>query len=210
VFPPHSDSWLLGRQMLAEKIPPGGSVLDLCTGSGLLALLAAKHHRPAEVVAVDVSRRAVLTTRINARLNGVAVKAIHGDLFARLAARRFDLIVSNPPYLPTAEVGPGSHSGARAWEAGTSGRQYLDRICEEAPAHLRAGGVLLLVHSSVCGEAMTLSALQAAGLEPAVMQRERGPLGPRLAARAAWLRSRGLVGDDGSEEMIVIRAAGPR
>jgi release factor glutamine methyltransferase len=195
--------------MLTERIPQRGCVLDLCTGSGLLAVLAAREHA-AEVVAVDVSRRAVLTTRLNAKINGVAVTAIHGDLFAPLKARRFDLIVSNPPYLPTTNGRPGSHSSARAWDAGPSGRSYLDRICREAPAHLRRDGALLLVHSSVCDEDLTLGALHAAGLEPSVLERRRGPLGPRLSERVPWLRARGLVGDDGYEEMIVIRAVRPR
>lgn len=195
--------------MLSERIPQGGCVLDLCTGSGLLAVLAGREHR-AEVVAVDVSRRAVLTTRLNAKLNGVAVTAIHGDLFAPVGARRFDLIVSNPPYLPTDNGRPGLHSSARAWDAGPSGRRYLDRICREAPAHLRRFGVLLLVHSSVCDEGLTLGALNTAGLEASVLERRRGQLGPRLSERVSWLRAQGLVGDDGYEEMIVIRAAQPR
>ena len=190
--------------MLAEPVREGGSILDLCAGTGVLAMLAAREHR-ADVVAVDISRRAILTTRINARLNGLTVTAIRGDLFAPLDGRRFDLIVSNPPYLPSANGSPSSHSSARAWEAGPSGREYLDRICREAPGHLRPGGSLLLVHSSVCGERPTITALEAAGLRPAVLRRRRGPLGPLLSARVDWLRSRGLVGDDASEEMLVIR-----
>jgi release factor glutamine methyltransferase len=209
VFPPHSDSWLLAEHMLSEPIPQGGSVLDLCTGSGLLAVLAARE-RASEVVAVDLSRRAVLTTQLNARLNGVALRVIRGDLFAPLEARRFDLIVSNPPYLPAPNGQPGTHSSARAWDAGPSGRRYLDRICLEAPAHLRPGGVLLVVHSSVCGEDLTLEALKSAGLEASVVKRRRGQLGPRLSERVPWLRAKGLVGDDGLEEMIIIRAARPR
>lgn len=191
--------------MLSEPVPVGGSVLDLCTGSGLLAVLAARHRR-AEVIAVDRSRRAVLTARLNARLNDVRLRAIRGDLFAPLGVRRFDLIVSNPPYLPTTDGAPGPHSRARAWEAGPAGRQFLDRICREAASHLNPAGVLLLVHSSVCGEDLTLSGLEAAGLAAWVVKRRRGPLGPRLAMRIDWLRAHGLVGDDGSEEMLVIRA----
>lgn len=190
--------------MLAEPVPKDGSILDLCAGTGVLAMLAAREHR-ADVFAVDISRRAILNTRINAQLNGVTVTAIRGDLFAPLDGRRFDLIVSNPPYLPSANGSPGSHSSARAWDAGPSGREYLDRICREAPAHLRPGGSLLLVHSSVCGERPTITALESAGLTAAVLRRQRGPLGPLLGARIGWLRSRGLVGDDASEELLVIR-----
>jgi release factor glutamine methyltransferase len=204
VLKPPSDTWLLAGQIEAEPVREGGSILDLCAGTGLLAMVAACEHR-ADVVAVDISRRAILTTRVNARLNGLTVTAIRGDLFAPLDGRRFDLIVSNPPYLPSANASPGSHSSARAWDAGPSGREFLDRICRQAPAHLRPGGSLLLVHSSVCGERATIAALEAAGLRTAVVRRQRGPLGPLLSARADWLRSRGLVGEDGSEELLVIR-----
>lgn len=208
VLSPPSDAWLLAGQMLAEAVPEGGSVLDLCAGTGLLAVLAAREHG-AEVTAVDVSRRAILSTRLNARLNGVKVTAIRGDLFAPLDGRRYDVIVSNPPYLPTATGSPRPHSSARAWDAGPRGRQFLDRICREAPAHLRPGGALLLVHSSVCDEGPTISAHEAGGLEVAVVRRQRGPLGPLLSARIEWLRSQGLIGDDGSEEILVIRATAP-
>jgi release factor glutamine methyltransferase len=204
VLKPPSDTWLLAGQMLAEPVPQGGSVLDLCAGTGLLAVLAAREHR-ADVVAVDISRRAILNTLINASLNGLTVTAIRGDLFAPLDGRRFDLIVSNPPYLPSANGSPRSHSSARAWDAGPSGRDYLDRICREAPAHLSPGGSLLLVHSSVCGERATIAALESAGLRPEVVRRRPGPLGPLLSARADWLRSRGLVGEDASEDLLVIR-----
>jgi release factor glutamine methyltransferase len=196
---------LLAGHLLTEPVPAGGSILDLGAGSGLLAVLAAKQHA-AEVVAIDLSLRAVLTTRVNALLNGVRVNAIRGNLFAPVRGWRFDLIVSNPPYLPTTDGATGAHSSSRAWEAGPSGRRYLDRICQEAPTHLNGNGVLLLVQSSVCGEFLTLSALEEAGLKASVVQRKRGPLGPLLRARADWLRSRSLVGEDDSEEMIVIRA----
>ena len=160
-------------------------------------------------MAIDTSRRAVITTRVNAKLNGVRVRPIRGDLFAPVGGHQFDLIVTNPPYLPGQGDPPRRHSRARAWEGGASGRTFLDRICAEAAAHLRPGGVLLLVQSSVSGELDTLSALTAAGLQAAVIDREPGPLGPRLHARAAKLRALGLLRDDRFEELLVIRATRP-
>jgi release factor glutamine methyltransferase len=147
----------------------------------------------------------VITARINARLNGAQIRAIRGDLFGPARGQRFDLIVSNPPYLPS-RGRPRPHSAALAWDAGPSGRALLDRICGEVAAHLRPGGVLLLVQSSVSGEQETVRALTAAGLQTAVIDRRPGPLGPRLRARAAELRDRGLLREDGWEEMLVIRA----
>jgi release factor glutamine methyltransferase len=86
---------------------------------------------------------------------------------------------------------------------------FLDQICAEASAHLRPGGVMLLVHSSVCGEQATVSALSDSGLSVSVALRHRGALGPILRARADWLRDRQLLPDDGQEEMLVIRAEAP-
>ena len=133
VFAPISDSWMLADALRRETLPPGARVLDVCTGSGMLAVTAAL--RGASATAVDVSRRAVLTARLNARLNGVRVRGVRGDLLDAVRDERFDCIVSNPPYVPSPrDAGRGT---SRAWEAGRDGRVVLDRICDAAPAHLR-------------------------------------------------------------------------
>lgn len=207
VFEPPSDAWLLVHHLTEEPLDGRSRVLDLCTGSGVLAIAAA---RRAEVVAIDVSRRAVLTTRLNARLNGVALTAVRGNLFEPVGDARFDLIVSNPPYLPSPVSDLPRRGRARAWEAGPLGRAYLDPICAQVPEHLRPGGAVLLVHSSVCGEQETISALSQSGLRAQVVDRRRGPLGPRLESRRDWLRERGLLDADGREEILVIRAQRPR
>jgi release factor glutamine methyltransferase len=160
------------------------------------------------VTAVDVSRRAVLTARINARLNGVRVRALRGDLLAPVGDERFDLIVSNPPYVPAEDDALPTRGPQRAWDAGTDGRALLDRLCAAAPAHLRPGGALLLVHSSVCGLDPTVEQLEAAGLRVDVLDRRRGAFGPLLAARAPLLEARGLLAPGQREEdMLVVRAA---
>jgi release factor glutamine methyltransferase len=207
VFQPHSDSWLLAHHLAQEPLGEGDRVLDLGTGSGLLAVVAA---RRAEVVAVDVSRRALIAARLNAKLNGVTLTTIRGDMFGAVGDARFDVIVSNPPYLPTVDGELPRRGPARAWEAGPLGRVYLDRICAQAPVHLNPHGVLLLVQSSVCGERETVAALSGHGLQTNVVARCPGPLGPRLRARQDWLRERGLLSGDGREEIVVIRAQRPR
>ena len=192
-------------QSLRDASPGAGAeVLDLCTGSGLAAIAAAR--LGARATAVDVSRRSVLTVRVNARLNGVAgrVRAVRGDLFEAVPGRSFDVIVSNPPYVPS---GPGAlpeRGPARAWEGGPDGRAVLDRICAEAPGRLRPGGVLLLVHSSLCGIDATVERLAAAGLEARVAQRRRGPLGPLMLARTADLERRGVLAPGQREEEVVV------
>jgi release factor glutamine methyltransferase len=206
VFRPRSDTWLLAAHLRAQ-LRPGATVLDVCTGSGALAVAAAQAGARA-ATAIDVSRRAVLTARINARLNGVRVRALRGDLFAPVAGERFDAIVSNPPYLPAEDDDLPRRGPRRAWDAGTDGRVLLDRICAEAPRHLRPGGFLLLVHSSVCGLEPTVRRLEDGGLAVDVLERRRGALGPLLSARAPALEARGLLAPgEREEDMLVVKAA---
>ena len=203
VFQPPSDSYMLADQLRRERLGPGVTVLDLCTGSGHLAVVAALAGSP--TVAIDVSRRAVVSARLNARLNGVRVTALRGDLFAPVPGRRFDVIVSNPPYLPHPDEELPQRGLARAVDAGPRGRAFLDRICAQVGGYLTPGGVLLLVHSSVCGEHETLEALTASGLRAAVVYRHRGGLGPRLQARADWLRAQRMLLKNDEEEVIIVR-----
>jgi release factor glutamine methyltransferase len=185
----------------------GGAALDLCTGSGAIAISAALAGARS-VTAVDISRRAVLTVRLNARLNGVPVEALRGDLLGAVPGRRFDVIVSNPPYLPSDTEALPARGRARHTEAGTTGRVLLDRLIDAAPAHLAPGGVLLVTHSSVNGEEATLARMRAAGLHASVAERRRGALGPLLAARAPQLEERGLLAPgDRSEDLLVVAGA---
>ena len=205
VFRPISDSWLLAS-CLREELEPGAEVADVCTGSGVLAVTA-KLHGAASVMAVDASRRAVLSATLSAWRNGVTIRARRGDLFAPLAGRLFDVIVSNPPYVPSESDAIPRRGIKRAWDAGRNGRALLDRVCRQAPDHLRGGGALLVVHSSICGEDRTRRLLEEGGLAVGVMARRRGALGPLMAERVATLERRGLV-DAGQrdEEILVIRA----
>jgi release factor glutamine methyltransferase len=200
VFRPISDSRLLAA-CLERELRPGAAVADLCTGSGVLAVTAAL--RGAAATAVDVSRRAVLAARVNARLNGVSVRALRGDLLAPVAGESFDVIVSNPPYVP-AETDATPRGAARAWDAGPDGRELIDRICAEAPRRLRPGGALLLVHSTICDEGRTLELLREQGLDAEVVERRPGPLGPLMAGRARELERRGLLAPGAREEEIVV------
>jgi release factor glutamine methyltransferase len=202
VFQPRSDTWMLA-EALREHLRPGGHVLDLCTGSGALAVTAALHGA-GRTVAVDVSRRAVLTAWCNARLNGVRLRAIRGDLFEAVPEERFDVIVSNPPYLPDDSDELPTRGARRAWDAGRDGRVLLDRICREAADHLRPAGVLLLVQSSVIGEDATLGLLARHGLEPSVLVRRHGPLGPLLSARAPELEAKGMLEPGRRTEDILV------
>jgi release factor glutamine methyltransferase len=204
VFRPRSDTWLLAAVLRRQPQVRGGAVLDVCTGSGAIAISAALAGARS-VTAVDVSARAVLSVRINARLNGVRVEGLRGSLLDAVPGRRFDVIVSNPPYLPADGDAIPARGTARHTEAGRTGRVLLDALIDAAPAHLVPGGVLLVTHSSVNGEAATLDRMRAAGLEPAVAERRRGALGPLLAARAPQLEAKGLLAPgERREELLVV------
>jgi release factor glutamine methyltransferase len=196
--------------MLAEALRreplAGARVLDVCTGSGLLAITAALEG--AHATAVDVSRRATLCAALNARLNGTRLRALRGDLFDPVRGERFHAIVANPPYLPAADDELPPRGQRRAWDAGRDGRAILDRLCADAPAHLEPGGMLLLVHSSLCDTGATVRALVGAGLRTEVVARHRGALGPLLRARARQLEARGLLAaGEREEEVVIVRAA---
>jgi release factor glutamine methyltransferase len=181
-----------------------GAVLDVCTGSGALAVSAALA-AARSVTAVDVSRRALATAQLNARLNGVRVRTRRGRLLDAVPGETFDLIVSNPPYLPSPAALP-TRGTARHTEAGPDGRTLLDRLIAQAPRHLAPGGALLVTHSSVNDEQRTLDRMREAGLEPEVLERRRGPLGPLLAARAPEMERAGLLEPGVREEDILVVA----
>ncbi len=206
VFQPPSDAWMVVRFLREQSLSAGRRVLDLCTGSGVLAIAAALDGA-SEVTAVDVSCRAVAAVRLNARLNGVRVEGLRGDLFTPVAGRRFDLIVSNPPYLPGDVAELPQRGLARATEGGRSGRAFIERIAAGAAAHLTERGIVLLVYSTVCGEEESLASLREGGLSPRVVFRHRGPLGPALRARADWLRDHGLLLEGDEEEILLVSAS---
>jgi len=207
VFQPRSDSWMLVDAVRQATLQPRATALDLCSGSGAVAVAAALRG-VRSVTAVDVHRRSAWTARMNARLNGVRVRGLHGDLFGPVRGRQFDLITANPPYVPAPpDIGP--ERGDRAWNAGGDGRAVIDRIIAGLPTHLTPGGCALLVQSSVTGTRETLERLSDAGLEPAIVQRRRGPLGPILSGRVDYLVREGLVRGPRPEEEVVVISATP-
>ena len=124
------------------------SVLDLCTGSGCLAILMAHAFPNAEVCAVDLSEDALEVARINVAEYGLEdrIELVHGDLFEALEGRRFDLILSNPPYV-TAEAMDALppeylHEPQMALASGDDGLDVVRRLLAEAADHLNPGGIL--------------------------------------------------------------------
>jgi release factor glutamine methyltransferase len=127
-------------------------ILDLCTGSGAIAVSLAKEYPAAQVVATEVSPAAAAIARKNAERNGVAdrVDVREGDLFAPVHGERFDLIAANPPYIASAVLPTLSaevrREPALALDGGRDGLGFYDRICARAREHLTAGGALAVEH----------------------------------------------------------------
>jgi hypothetical protein len=117
---------------------PVGRALDLGTGCGVQALHLATH--ATEVVATDVNERALWITRLNAELNGVLeatdLDVRDGSLYDPVAHERFDLVVTNPPFV----ISPGTDELLVYRDSGLPGDEVVRRVVSEAPAHLRPGG----------------------------------------------------------------------
>ncbi len=140
-------------ELALERIPVGQPlrVLDLGTGSGAIAITLAKHRPQAQVVAVDVSADALAVSQWNAKnLQVDNLSWVMGSWFDELSTQKFDLIISNPPYV--AENDPHLRQGDLRFEpqialsAGDSGMVCIRHIIEAAPKYLVNGGWLLLEH----------------------------------------------------------------
>ncbi len=143
----------------------GGRVVDVGTGSGAIAL-ALKKERPAlEVLAVERSPDAAAVARANAERLGLAIEVVEGDLLAPVAARApFGLIVSNPPYIPSAQVATLAPEVRKepiaALDGGADGLEVIRRLVAAAPPLLVPGGALVLEVGA--GQASAVAALIAA------------------------------------------------
>ncbi|QES52171.1 methyltransferase [Streptomyces venezuelae] len=205
VYRPQADTLLLAGALAREPLSPGTEVIEIGTGTGALALSAAA--RGAKVTAVDIAWPAVLAARLNGWRRRLRLRILHGDFAARSRGRRFDLVLANPPYVPSPDARLPTRGNRRAWDAGRDGRAVIDRICAAAPALLHPGGVLLLVHSGMCGAQKTLELLSRQGMSAEVTERVWVPWGPVLRSRRGWLQEQGLAEDgDNREELVIVRA----
>lgn len=166
----------MALQVLASRRNP--RVADLGTGSGAVALAVATERPDAEVVAVDTSPAALQVARHNAlRLGRTNVTFLAGSWYAPLAGQRFDLILSNPPYLADDDPHLPSlrHEPAIALACGPTGLEALAAVARDAAAHLVPGGTLAVEHGMAQGAAVR-ALLAAAGLEHPVTHRDLAAL----------------------------------
>lgn len=147
---PRPDTELL-VELALQCIPQGGCVLDLGTGSGVIGLSIAHARSDVEATAVDASLDALEVARENARRLSIGnTHFMHSDWFEALAGERFDLIVSNPPYIADGDAhlqqGDLRFEPRSALASGTDGLDDIRRIVADAKEHLNPGGWLLFEH----------------------------------------------------------------
>ena len=151
---------IVPRSLIGEFLPEGGAspladpdigaILDLCTGSGAIAIAAARAFPRARVDAVDISQDALKVAARNVRLHGLTgrIRLFASDLFAGIGKRRYDLILSNPPYVSAPEMAalPREYRNepALALSGGEDGLDLVVPILHQAGAHLTEDGRLVL------------------------------------------------------------------
>lgn len=145
VYKPAEDSMLLLKHARARV---HGSVLDMGTGSGILAVAAASDPKVEKIIAVDINPNAIVAAKRRAVAAGLSdrIEFCVGDLFDGLDCDRFDWILFNPPYLPS----EGSADEC-SWSGGESGDEVIRRFLSNAAEHLDPGGAILMVYSSLTG-----------------------------------------------------------
>jgi release factor glutamine methyltransferase len=148
VLIPRNDTETLVQEAM-NRAGTAKRVLDIGAGSGCIAVALAKLLPLAEVVAVDSSGAALVVARENAEHNGVTVRFVSGSLFEPFIGNRFDLIVSNPPYIPTAELAGlqpevSQFEPKGALDGGPDGLDYYRLIVPAAPEYLTPGGWLMV------------------------------------------------------------------
>ena len=169
VYEPAEDTFLLADNL---DVRPGEHVLELGTGCGILAILAAK--TGAKVTATDTNPAALECAQANAIAHGVidGIDFRLGDLFEPVAGKCFNLVIFNPPYLPVRPEEALDGVLDRAWEAGLDGRAIIDPFLEELPNHLMKGGRALFVQSSLSDIAKTINVLQTRGFRVEVTNKK--------------------------------------
>ena len=149
VLIPRPETELLA-EMAIKTAAQGDKVLDMCTGSGCIAIAVAKEAKEKQiaVTAADISEEALSLARENALSCGADIKFIQSDLFSKVKGK-FNIIVCNPPYvrsgdIPSLQAEVREHEPLSALDGGEDGLDFYRRLAQEAPKHLVRGGTLLM------------------------------------------------------------------
>lgn len=151
VLIPRQDTEILVEEVIniAKNINKP-EILDLCTGSGAIAISIAKYIPEAKLTAVDISNEALDVAKKNARFNGESsrIEFIQSDMFEKLKEKKFDIIVSNPPYIPSLDIKKLPKDVQKepiiALDGGKSGTKFYEEIVKEGYKYLKQGGYICL------------------------------------------------------------------
>jgi len=180
VYEPAEDSILLLKNLVNVK---NKEVLEIGVGTGLISIACAKKGAK-KVVGVDINPYAVKLAKENAKLNNVDVLFFESDLFENVNGK-FDIILFNPPYLPTSEDDKIESYLNYAFDGGKNGREILDRFIDNLPKYLKKGGVAQILQSSLTGEKETINKLKSLGFKVEISARLKVPF-EELMVINAW------------------------
>ncbi len=168
VYVPAEDSYLLAENLMIEK---GKSVLEIGTGSGIVAMYASK--LTDEVTATDINFDAIELAESNFKANNIDnIELLFGNLFEPVKDRKFDVILFNTPYLPTEEGEVIEDNLNYAFDGGLNGRKVIDLFLNEVKNHLNDGGIVQLIQSSLSDNDETLNKLDELGFIAEIAKKE--------------------------------------
>ena len=159
VYVPAEDSYLLADNL---EIKEGQSVLEIGTGSGIVAMYASR--LTDTITVTDINSDACLLAERNFKDNNIKnVEILFGNLFEPVENRKFDVILFNTPYLPTEDDEVIDDTINYAFDGGLNGRKVIDIFLDEVGNHLNDGGIVQMLQSSLSGNQETLDKLDELG-----------------------------------------------
>ena len=159
VYIPAEDSYLLADNL---EIKEGQSVLEIGTGSGIVAMYASR--LTDRITVTDINFDACLLAEKNFKDNGIEnIEILFGNMFEPVKDRKFDVILFNTPYLPTEEDEVLDDTINYAFDGGLNGRKVIDVFLDEVGNHLNDGGIVQMIQSSLSGNDETLNRLDEMG-----------------------------------------------
>lgn len=168
VYIPAEDSYLLAENLLIEK---GQSVLEIGTGSGIVAMYASR--LTDDITVTDINFDACELARENFRANNIEnIEILFGNLFEPVKNRKFDVILFNTPYLPTEEDEVIDSNLNYAFDGGLNGRKVIDLFLNEVKNYLNDGGIVQMIQSSFSGNDETLDILDKQGFIAEIAAKE--------------------------------------